>query len=126
MTSISHFPLSEKNSTMEIKENLVYPADQRKARVTRFGEFSQNGRFLGWGGGGGGGGVGSAAPCAFPPPPRAFIFSDYSFCVHHPLTRMTGNSLHMQWPLTSQLHGSFSQREHFFVMDQTPRPMGYC
>jgi hypothetical protein len=22
------------------------------------------------------------------------------------LTRMTGNSLHMQWPLTSQLHGS--------------------
>jgi hypothetical protein len=27
------------------------------------------------------------------------------------LTRMTGNSLHMQWPLTSQLHGSVSQRE---------------
>jgi hypothetical protein len=32
------------------------------------------------------------------------------------LTRTTGNSLRMQWPLTSQLHGSVSQR------DQTPRP----
>jgi hypothetical protein len=40
------------------------------------------------------------------------IFSDYSFQVHHlVLTRMTGCSLHMQWPLTSQLHGSVSQRE---------------
>jgi hypothetical protein len=27
------------------------------------------------------------------------------------LTRMTGISLHMHWPLTSQLHGSVSQRE---------------
>jgi hypothetical protein len=27
------------------------------------------------------------------------------------LTGMTINSLHMQWPLTSQLHGSVSQRE---------------
>jgi hypothetical protein len=27
------------------------------------------------------------------------------------LTRMTGISLHMQWPLTSQSHGSVSQRE---------------
>jgi hypothetical protein len=27
------------------------------------------------------------------------------------LTRMTGNSLHMQRPLISQLHGSVSQRE---------------
>jgi hypothetical protein len=26
------------------------------------------------------------------------------------LTGMTGNALHMQWPLTSQLHGSVSQR----------------
>jgi hypothetical protein len=25
---------------------------------------------------------------------------------------MTGISLHMQWPLTSQLHGTVSQREH--------------
>jgi hypothetical protein len=37
---------------------------------------------------------------------------------------MTSISLRMQWPLTSQYHGSFSQREilFFFVMDQTPRP----
>jgi hypothetical protein len=28
---------------------------------------------------------------------------------------MTGNSLHMQWPLTSQLHGSVSQREQNIV-----------
>jgi predicted Zn-dependent protease len=27
------------------------------------------------------------------------------------LTGMTGISLHMQWPQTSQLHGSVSQRE---------------
>jgi hypothetical protein len=27
------------------------------------------------------------------------------------LTRMTGKSLHMQWPLTSQLHGSVYQRK---------------
>jgi hypothetical protein len=41
------------------------------------------------------------------------------------LTGMTGISLHMQWPLTSQLHGSVSQREQlvvFFITDQTPRP----
>jgi hypothetical protein len=31
------------------------------------------------------------------------------------LTRMTGNSLHMQWPLTSQLHGSVSQREQLVM-----------
>jgi hypothetical protein len=28
------------------------------------------------------------------------FFSDYSFRVHQSLTRMTGNYLHMQWPLT--------------------------
>jgi predicted Zn-dependent protease len=39
------------------------------------------------------------------------FFSDYSFWVHHLVTRMTGISLHMQWPLTSQLHCSVSQRE---------------
>jgi hypothetical protein len=38
------------------------------------------------------------------------------------LTGMTGNSLHMQWPLTSQLPGSVSQREQlFFVTNQTTR-----
>jgi hypothetical protein len=30
------------------------------------------------------------------------------------LTGMTGNSLHMQWPLTSQSDGSVSQREQLF------------
>jgi hypothetical protein len=30
------------------------------------------------------------------------------------LTGMTGISLHMQWPLTSQLHCSVSQREQLF------------
>jgi hypothetical protein len=44
---------------------------------------------------------GSATPCAFPPP-RPSIFSDYSFWSTALLTRMTGISLHMQWPLTSQ------------------------
>jgi hypothetical protein len=39
------------------------------------------------------------------------------------LTGMTGNSLHMQWPLTSQLHGSVSEENNwFFVTDQTPCP----
>jgi hypothetical protein len=39
------------------------------------------------------------------------------------LTGMTGISLHMQWPLTSQLHGSFlKENNSFFVMDQTPHP----
>jgi hypothetical protein len=32
------------------------------------------------------------------------------------LTGMTGISLHMQWPLTSQLHGSVSQREQLFFL----------
>jgi hypothetical protein len=41
----------------------------------------------------------------------ALLFSDYSFWVHRLLTGMTGNSLHMQWSLTSQSHGSVSQRE---------------
>jgi hypothetical protein len=36
---------------------------------------------------------------------------------------MTGTSLHMQWPLTSQSHGSFLKENNWFlVMDQTPRP----
>jgi hypothetical protein len=33
---------------------------------------------------------------------------------------MAGVSLHMQLTLTSQLHGSVSQKEQFFVTDQTP------
>jgi hypothetical protein len=33
------------------------------------------------------------------------------------LTGMTGISLHMQWPLTSQLHGSVSQREQLSLKE---------
>jgi hypothetical protein len=32
------------------------------------------------------------------------------------LTEMTGNSLHMQWPLTYQSHGSVSQREQLVTL----------
>jgi hypothetical protein len=65
---------------------------------------------------------GSATPCAFPPP-WPYIFSDYSFWSTALLTGMTGISLHMQWPLTSQSHGSVSKRKiSFFVTDQTPCP----
>jgi hypothetical protein len=41
------------------------------------------------------------------------------------LPGMTSISLHMQWPLTSLLHGSVSQRgpHWFFVTDQTPRDL---
>jgi hypothetical protein len=39
------------------------------------------------------------------------------------LTRMTGNSLHMQWPLTSLscMAVSLKENNRFFVADQTPR-----
>jgi hypothetical protein len=37
------------------------------------------------------------------------------------LTGMTGISLQMQWPLTSQFHGIFL-KESFFVTHLTPRP----
>jgi hypothetical protein len=60
-------------------------------------------------------GGGSATPCAFPPP-RPSIFSNYSFWFTTSLTGMTGVSLHMQWPRTSQLHGSVSQREQLFFL----------
>jgi hypothetical protein len=43
----------------------------------------------------------------------ALHFSDYSFWSTTLLTGMTGISLPMQWPLTSQLHGSVSQREQW-------------
>jgi hypothetical protein len=39
------------------------------------------------------------------------------------LNGMTGNSLHMQWTLTSQWHGSVSQREQlFFLLRIKPMP----
>jgi hypothetical protein len=37
-------------------------------------------------------------------------------------SRMTGISLHIQWPLTSQWHGNFLKENIFFVADQTPSP----
>jgi hypothetical protein len=37
------------------------------------------------------------------------------------LTRMTSVSLHVQWPLASQLHGSILKENNcFFITDQTP------
>jgi hypothetical protein len=41
------------------------------------------------------------------------------------LTGMTGISLHMQWPLTSQSHGGVSQRKQldFFVTEQNSTPI---
>jgi hypothetical protein len=48
----------------------------------------------------------SVTPCASPPPWPS-IFSNYYFHVYHPVTGMTGISLHMQWPPTSQSHGRF-------------------
>jgi hypothetical protein len=35
---------------------------------------------------------------------------------------MTSSSLHVQWPLTSQSHGSFLIENTFFTTDQTPCP----
>jgi hypothetical protein len=55
----------------------------------------------------------SPTPCASPPP-RPSIFPIILFGSTTLLTRMTDNSLHMQWPLTSQSHGSVSQREQLF------------
>jgi hypothetical protein len=45
----------------------------------------------------------------------AFHYSDYSFCVHHPVSGISSISLHMQWPLTSQLHGSFLKENNWFL-----------
>jgi hypothetical protein len=55
------------------------------------------------------------------------FFSFYSCVLSTTLvTGMTGISLHMQWPLTSQLHGSFLKENNlFFVMNQTPRPLNH-
>jgi hypothetical protein len=43
----------------------------------------------------------------------AVHFSEYFFLVQHPDYSMTGRSLHMQWPLTSQTRGSFLKDIHF-------------
>jgi hypothetical protein len=48
------------------------------------------------------------------PPPQPSIFLMILFLSTTLSTEMTGISLHMQWLLTSQSHGSFSQREQLF------------
>jgi hypothetical protein len=48
---------------------------------------------------------GSATPCASPPP-RPSIFPIILFLSTTLATGMTGISLHMQWPMISQSHGS--------------------
>jgi hypothetical protein len=45
----------------------------------------------------------------------ALHFSDFSFLVHHPVAGRTGISLRMQWPLTSQLYGSFLKENNRLV-----------
>jgi hypothetical protein len=66
-------------------------------------------------------GGGSAIPCASPPT-QPYIFPIIHFGYTTLLTGMTGISLHLQWPLTPQSHGSFTQREPlFFVRDRTQR-----
>jgi hypothetical protein len=54
-----------------------------------------------------------ATPCASPPPWPS-IFSDYFFLVHHLVNRDDWHTLHVQWPLTSQLHGSFLKETNWF------------
>jgi hypothetical protein len=50
-------------------------------------------------------------PCASPPPGPSIFVGLFFLGSTTLLTGMTGLSLQMQWPLTSQLHGSVSQRE---------------
>jgi hypothetical protein len=66
--------------------------------------------------------LGLATPYASPPSCPSIFFQLFFFWSTTLLNGMTGISLLMQWPLTSQLHGSVSQREQlFFFTDQTPR-----
>jgi hypothetical protein len=58
-------------------------------------------------------GGGAATPCASPPP-RPSIFPIILFLSPTLFTAMTSISLHMRWPLTSQLHGSVLKENHCF------------
>jgi hypothetical protein len=76
-----------------------------------------------------GGGLGSATPCASPLPwPSSFLI--ILFLSTTLLTRMTSISLHKQWPLTSQSHGSFSQKSYliflFFMYANELAKVGLC
>jgi hypothetical protein len=55
-----------------------------------------------------------SAPCASPPPPQPPIFPIILFLATTLATGMTGISLHMQWPLTLQLHGSIIKENNWF------------
>jgi hypothetical protein len=71
------------------------------------------------------GGGGSATPCASPPQLPSIFFQLFFFGSTTLLTGMTSISLHMQWPLTSQLHGSVSPRQQlfFFRYGSNSRPL---
>jgi hypothetical protein len=56
---------------------------------------------------------GSATPCASPPPWPS-LFPIILFLSTTLLTGMTCISLHMQWPLTSQSHGSLLKENNCF------------
>jgi hypothetical protein len=60
----------------------------------------------------------SATPCASPPPWPPF-YPIILLGATTLLTGMTGNSLNMQLHLTSQLHGSVSQREQLFFVERS-------
>jgi hypothetical protein len=49
------------------------------------------------------------------PPPWPYIFSEDSFLVHHTVNQITGNSLHVQWPLTSQSHGRGPKPDFIYI-----------
>jgi hypothetical protein len=53
-------------------------------------------------------------PGDFPTKSYKYLFLIILFGSTTLSTSMTGISLHMQWPLTSQLHGSVSEREQLF------------
>jgi hypothetical protein len=63
----------------------------------------------------------SATPCASSPP-RPSIFSEFSFLAHQPVNWDDRHLLAHAMASHLTVAWQFSQREHFFVTDQTPRP----
>jgi hypothetical protein len=59
---------------------------------------------------------GSATPCASPPPRPS-----YSFIVHHPVNRDDRHLLARAMASDFTVTWQYSQIEHFFVTDRTPR-----
>jgi hypothetical protein len=64
---------------------------------------------------------GSTTTCASPPP-RSYIFSNYSFWVHHPVNCDDQHLLAHAMASDFTVAWQYSQREQFFVTGQTPRP----